>query len=110
MKESSVDPLYRRFGKLVQLHRKRLAGMTQDQLAVRVGLSRTSITNIEQGRQHVSLHQLYSIAEALQVSPEVLLPSNSEAVIGTAQAAPNLPSGIDKDITAWAQKVVTGKS
>lgn len=110
MKESTVDPLYRRFGKLVQLHRKRLPGMTQDQLAERVGLSRTSITNIEQGRQHVSLHQLYAIAEALQVSPEILLPNNAGAVIGTARAIPSLPPGIDKDISAWAQKVVTGKS
>lgn len=108
MKESAIDPLYKRFGKLVQLHRKRLPGMTQDRLANKVGLSRTSITNIEQGRQHVSLHQVYALAEALEVQPEVLLPSGG-AVIGTAQAAAKLPPGLDKDLTGWVQKVVSGK-
>lgn len=110
MKESSIDPLYKRFGKLVQLHRKRLPGMTQDRLASLVQLSRTSITNIEQGRQHVSLHQLYSIAEALKVQPEVLLPTLTGNVIGSAQASVKLPPGIDKDISGWAQKVVSGKN
>lgn len=110
MKESSVDPLYKRFGKLVQLHRKRLPDMTQDRLASLVGLSRTSITNIEQGRQHVSLHQLYAIAEALKVQPDVLLPNISDNLISTAQVSTKLPAGIDKDISHWAQKVVTGKN
>ena len=110
MRDSSVDPLYKRFGKLVQLHRKRLPGMTQDKLASLVRLSRTSITNIEQGRQHVSLHQLYAIAEALKVSPDVLLPNTSANVIGSAQVSSKLPPGIDKDISSWAQRVVTGKN
>ena len=54
--------------------------MTQERLGRLVGLSRTSITNIEKGRQHISLHQLFAIAEALRVRPDMLLPSAGEAV------------------------------
>lgn len=50
------------------------AGMSQDVLASKVGLSRTSVTNIERGRQSVLVHQLYLFAEALGVEPAALLP------------------------------------
>ncbi len=48
--------------------------MSQATLAVSVGLSRTSITNIELGRQHVPLHTLYEVASALGVEPSQFLP------------------------------------
>lgn len=50
-------------------------GMSQDALGRRAGLSRTSITNIEQGRQHVSLDVLYRLADALGLEPSQLLPA-----------------------------------
>ena len=71
---STADGLYAAFGALVLAHRRRLKGMTQAELGRRIGLSRTSVTNIEQGRHHVSLHQFVSIANALDVMPEALLP------------------------------------
>ena len=54
------------------------ARVSQDELAERVGLSRTSITNIEQGRQHVPLHTLLLLASALGVEPASLLPNATE--------------------------------
>src|SRR5687767_2795287 len=42
-------------------------GVTQDALAERVGLTRTSITNVEAGKQKLPLHTLFEIAAALQV-------------------------------------------
>lgn len=51
------------------------AGMSQDALGRRAGLSRTSITNIEVGRQHVSLDVLYRLADGLGQEPEELLPT-----------------------------------
>lgn len=51
--------------------------MTQDDIATRVGLSRTSITNIELGRQHVTLHVLYALADAIGSKPSDLLPDSS---------------------------------
>jgi transcriptional regulator with XRE-family HTH domain len=65
--------LYRDFGNLLRGYRRRL-GLTQESLAEDVGLSRTSITNIERGEQRILLHQLYSLADKLRVSPENLLP------------------------------------
>lgn len=47
---------------------------TQEELASKVSLSRTSITNIEQGRQQFMLHTLIEISAALSVDPASLFP------------------------------------
>jgi transcriptional regulator with XRE-family HTH domain len=107
--DGGLDPLYEAFGRLVQLHRKRTKGMTQEKLGSHVGLSRTSITNIEKGRQHVSLHQLFAIAQALKVAPETLLPSLAEGS-GTSWLAEKLPPGTEREITQWADKLVSRKT
>jgi len=97
--------LYEAFGKLVRQHRERLDGMTQEKLGQLVGLSRTSITNIERGRQHVSLHQLFAIAESLRVRPDALLP-----MVGVSdresKVAKKLPPGTEREIAEWAEKLV----
>ncbi len=49
--------------------------MRQAELAKRVGLSRTSITNVELGRQGMAVHQLFEFADALGVEPFDLLPA-----------------------------------
>ena|ERR1700738_3990094 len=66
--------LYRELGSKIRQGRER-QGLTQDALAKRVGLSRTSITNIEQGRQTILVHQLVEFARALNVDTAALLPS-----------------------------------
>jgi transcriptional regulator with XRE-family HTH domain len=55
------------------------AKLTQDEVAERVGLKRTSITNIERGRQHIALHQLFLLASAVGTAPESLLPDTQSA-------------------------------
>lgn len=58
-----------------QLRQVRKArGMSQDQLASDAKISRTSIVNIEAGRQGVALGTMYRLALALGVDPEELLP------------------------------------
>ena len=49
-------------------------GLTQEFLAEKVRLSRTSLTNIEKGRQKLLLHTLAAIAQALQIAAASLLP------------------------------------
>ncbi len=105
MSDGDADPLYRAFGKLVRLHRQRLPKLTQEKLGHMVGLSRTSITNIEKGRQHVALHQIFAFAEALRVRPEALLPSSGEGM-GPSWVEEKLPPGTDKETAEWAVKVV----
>ena len=65
--------LYREFGNQVRILRD-ARGMRQSDLATIMGLNRTSITNIELGRQHVTLDGLYAFATALHVPPQKLLP------------------------------------
>lgn len=67
------DRLYRLFGSRVRELREE-KNVTQDELAKRVDLSRTSITNIERGRQRVLLHQMMEIAVALDAKPTDLIP------------------------------------
>ncbi len=98
------DALYADFGRLVRAHRQRLK-LRQDQLAELIGLSRTSVTNIEHGRQKVLLHQIFQLAEALKVSPEVLLPAS-----GTPRVSPEIEQKLDKHVPAtardWARRIV----
>lgn len=51
-------------GKMIRALRKS-RGMTQDDLAAMVGLQRTSICNIELGRQNLTTESINAIAAAL---------------------------------------------
>lgn len=87
----------------MRLHREQ-AKLTQQALGDFVGLSRTSITNIEKGRQHVALHQLFDIAEALGLSTAALLPAHHPDT-GSARLSSRLPPDVDKDIVKWASNI-----
>src|SRR5574341_1605912 len=58
--------------------RRNSVRLTQAQLAERIGAARTSVTNLERGRQQMPLHQLLRIAEVLEVDLKDLIPSRSE--------------------------------
>jgi transcriptional regulator with XRE-family HTH domain len=53
--------------------------LTQDELATRLSLKRTSITNIEGGRQQLLAHTLIQLADVLGVALEALLPARADA-------------------------------
>jgi transcriptional regulator with XRE-family HTH domain len=74
-----VDALYRAFGRALRNARED-AELTQKAVADRVGLSRTSITNIERGTQHIALHQLFLLAAAVGAKPVDLLPDGDTAL------------------------------
>lgn len=67
-----IEPVYRALGARVQMVREAV-GMSQADLAKRIGYSRPSIVNIEVGRQRISLHQIEQIAAALSSSPKHML-------------------------------------
>ena len=77
------DEICKRFGKLLA-GRRTESGMSQEAFAKAVGLSRTSITNIERGRQPISLHTLYFMADILGVEPTDLLPPPPKDTVALA--------------------------
>lgn len=68
----SIERVYKNFGGKVRRFRT-FHGLTQEQLARRTGLSRTSIANIEVGRQRVLLNDVRNFAIALRIKPNILL-------------------------------------
>jgi len=84
------DLVYREFGVLLAAERKRKR-LSQSQLANLAGLSRTSITNIECGRQPIQLHQLYSFASILRIDVNNLLPKES-ALVEERRSEPSEPT------------------
>jgi len=66
---------YQQLGDNIRVRRK-TRNLSQDALAKLVGLTRTSLTNIESGRQHPPLHILCEIAAQLDVAVPQLLPQS----------------------------------
>lgn len=69
----ATDALYAEIGRRIYKARKDL-DISQEELSSRVSLTRTSITNIEKGRQKLLVHTLIEIASALNIEAETLLP------------------------------------
>jgi transcriptional regulator with XRE-family HTH domain len=68
--------LYREFGEHLAAARKR-RHLSQAALGTLAGFSRTSITNIERGRQAVQLHHIYTFASVLNVDIKELWPKQT---------------------------------
>lgn len=67
-----MEPCYMLFGARVQQLRDAL-GLTQDELRLKVGLTRASIANIEGGKQRVLLHDVDRFAKAFGITPKNLM-------------------------------------
>ena len=62
----------------LHVHRERLRrNISQEELAAATGMTRTSITNLEAGRQRIPLHTLIHIARILSVNYLHLLPQRN---------------------------------
>lgn len=64
--------IYARIGAEIRKQRDAL-GITQAQLADRIGTGRTSIAMIERGGQALLVHQLLELADALRTTPNEIL-------------------------------------
>lgn len=67
-----TEPIYRHIGAKVQQLRM-LLDLKQEEVAKRCALTRTSIANIEAGRQRILLHDVETLAIALHTTPRALL-------------------------------------
>ena len=73
-----MEGFYEQFGQRIRSTRVQL-GLNQEALGHRVGLNRSSISNVEKGRQRVQLHMLIEFTAALDVQPVQLLPDSPPA-------------------------------
>ncbi|MCG8047496.1 MAG: helix-turn-helix domain-containing protein [Candidatus Thiodiazotropha endolucinida] len=111
----NVDALYRLVGERICEARKRV-GVSQAKLAKQLDMSRTSIVNIEAGRQRAPLHVLWLIAERLKTELGLLIPKESEyrdeiapvsldsATIAQIEQVANGDPVTKRDLTAFISK------
>lgn len=68
----NIEKIYKKLGKHIKEERT-WRGITQVQLAKRIGISRPSLANIEVGRQRVFIHQFRKIEKGLGLEKNSLL-------------------------------------
>lgn len=95
---------YAAVGKKISEVRRRQE-MTQEALASAITLTRTSVVNIELGKQQLLLHTLVKIARALRVPPLHLIPDISPDDELVSKAISNFVS--DPKARAWIETSIT---
>ena len=98
----SSSEVYRIVGARIRDERLK-RNITQNDLAASVGLTRTSITNIEKGRQKLSLHTLVALASELRVSPVQFVISFEPKTNSEIESL--MPSNVSDLVKEW---IVTG--
>lgn len=80
MRKVDRNRLYTEVGERIRRLRERHE-QTQAQFSAKVGVERTSVTNIEKGAQRATLHFLYRVAQEFNASLNDLLPEVGDAGI-----------------------------
>jgi transcriptional regulator with XRE-family HTH domain len=94
--QRSPGRLYELVGERLKEHRKRL-GLTQALVAERARVVRTSIANIESGRQAIPLHLFYRLCIALEIDVRDILPA-------VADVTDLIPTDVEKVTKAMPPK------
>jgi transcriptional regulator with XRE-family HTH domain len=71
--QMNLDEFYAYVGNNVR-DKRTASGISQSMLAERIGFTRSSVANLEAGRQRVALHLFVRIEQALDCLPGELLP------------------------------------
>ncbi len=100
------DAFYTEVGRRVRKARDE-RGLTQEALATLVSLTRTSITNIEKGRQKLLAHTVMDLAAALKVTPSTLLPENQS--IGNDKKLDQLLKDRSPKERAWVKSILSSQ-
>lgn len=97
--------MYVEVGRLIRAHRNKQK-LSQEGLARRIGHSRTSVTNIEAGRQRIPLDLLFALGNALHVDARDLLPAGHGAIAAELQR--KIPRQYDDSQVRALSRVVSG--
>ena len=98
---TDFDEIYREVGRKIRQTREN-QHLSQDSLAKRLGISRTSMVNIEAGRQRTPLHVLWQIAELLETKLTLLIPTPEELL------APQNQTVLDREMMKQIEEVANG--
>lgn len=87
-----ADRLYQQIGKAIRnLRQAKKPKLTQAGLAEILGVTRTSITNIEKGAQRIPLHLLYTLCAKLSVQISDVIPVVEDIVGQLPDTTSRLP-------------------
>ena len=89
------DRLYQTIGKRLRELRNEHR-LTQEAMARILGLERTSITNIELGKQRAAVHALYRCCEYFEVPMDHLFPSVKDPTIARPELPPDAARALEK--------------
>lgn len=101
------DQLYEEIGRRIREQRDKL-NWTQQELSEKMNFTRSSIANIELGRQKIQIHILYEFSSVLGVSPFDLLPQFSE--IERNSVIPVKTTNLDTESLTFLQRILSNKS
>ena len=102
MRDPAQQTFYKALG--ARIREIRAGRLSQEQLAEAANLSRTSIVNIESGRQKLLVFNLFQISKALDILPSELLaplqpsPSDIPEIDATSDAAAWVKRSVKKAI------------
>lgn len=99
------DLLFQMIGERIRAAREELRNVSQERLGEAVGLTRTSINNIENGRQRLTIHTLWRIAAATGTEARLLIPLSAE--YEREQAG---PAETVQTLTALAEEAHSGNA
>ena len=78
-KDVPIEAVYKEVGGRIARVRQRRR-LTQSALGAAAGVSRTTVANIERGEQRFLLHYLFAFADALDIPPSKLLPTEKRSM------------------------------
>jgi DNA-binding XRE family transcriptional regulator len=105
--EQSIEAFYSQVGEKVRFQRKK-AGMDQETLARHLNLSRTTVINIEKGRQRLSLEHAWLASKILGISIEELLPSSEMKTVDDWKSEiqkVGVSKQTEKSVIKWISKM-----
>lgn len=102
---SFAAALYQRLGRELRARRKERR-LTQEELATKLGMRRTSIANMEAGRQATPLHVIYQMCEILEISVREFLPPVHEISIEDTARVSIQIDGVEKKVAPLTAQTI----
>jgi len=91
------EALYKLLGERIRKMREE-SGLSQEQIAKKIGLGRSSVSNIEGGKHQIPLSTLYQLSRSLEKEIHMILPTYNEVVEKmNASDIPDIKSVLEKE-------------